>query len=233
MLSVVQCYTDGTGFSVLPLLAAQLTTAAFLVLCQVYQGTTATIAWTAEATTQSINLVRSMLSGRKQIVHSWRICTHKTTSQSLCLPVVFGCEFICSVYHQITLSANDCTVFTAKQNSWCVLWCTMPRSGLVHMYVILPHPARAQPCRRHLACELNRQILHHSALAAHCAKQCSSMTNAYVRLLCYCKTCIGCKAYLADVTHRCLTLVCETDALMGSGNLAGAVHSTTGCKSLW
>ena len=44
---------------------------------------------------------------------------------------------------------------------------------------------------------------------------------------------MGCKAYLADVTHRCLTLVCETDALMGSGHLAGAMHSTKECKSLW
>jgi hypothetical protein len=67
----------------------------------------------------------------------------------------------------------------------------MLRSGSVCMYVIIPHPARVHPCSRHLSLQLNRQALQHSASAAHCAKQCSSMTNAYVRLLGYCKTCIG------------------------------------------
>ncbi len=211
-------------------LAAWLTTTIFLILCQVHQYMTATTAWKAGATICSTTVVRSLLSGRKNIMHSWRICTPNTTSQSLCLPVVFGCELICSVYHEITLSANDCTVFTAKQDSWCVLSID---NAQVRFSVYTCYSARAQPCGRFLASGLRRQAMQHSASAARCAKQCSSMTNAYVRLLCYCRTCFGCKAYLADVTHRCLVLVCEADALMGSGHLAGAVHSAKECKSLW
>ena len=35
----------------------------------------------------------------------------------LCIPVVLGCEFICCVNHQITLSANDGSVLTAEKDS--------------------------------------------------------------------------------------------------------------------
>ena len=123
MLSVVQCYTYGTGFPVLSLsdpLHSSLEQF-FLVLCQVYQCIAATTAWKAEATTQSTTLAGCMLSGREKIMHSRQICTLKTMSQSRCLPVVFGCELICSVYHEITVSTDDCTIFTAEQHSWCVL----------------------------------------------------------------------------------------------------------------
>ena len=110
-------------------LVVQLTTAICLVLCQIHHCTTATTAWKAEATPRLKALVGCMVSGRK-VMHSWQISIHKTMSHSFCLPVVFGCEFICSVYHYITLSANDCTVFTAKQYSWRVLY-TMLESGPV------------------------------------------------------------------------------------------------------
>ena len=134
---------------------------------------------------------------------------------------MLGCELVGCVDHQVTLSANDCPIFAAKQDSRCILGVKLAK---------IRQSEEAQQSRDETqACGKHDQHLNTSTHAPQCKDSAAAWKGYAVDLHDVAKPAVAAAPYLAYVTHGRLLLVCKADTLMSSGHLICAVYSTTHC----